>query len=71
MIEIKNVTKKFGGLKALHNLSFNVQDGAVFGLVGSNGAGKSTLLRVVNGVFQEDDGNILIDGENVFENQKI
>lgn len=71
MIEIKNVTKKFGKLKALDNLSFNVQDGAVFGLVGSNGAGKSTLLRVVNGVFQEDDGNILIDGENVFENQKI
>ncbi|MEE3427798.1 MAG: ABC transporter ATP-binding protein [Ruminococcus sp.] len=71
MIEIKNVTKKFGGLKALHNLSFNVQDGAVFGLVGSNGAGKSTLLRVLNGVFKADGGEALIDGENLFENQKI
>ena len=71
MIEIKNVTKKFGKLKALDNLSFNVQDGAVFGLVGSNGAGKSTLLRVLNGVFKADGGEALIDGENVFENHSI
>ncbi len=71
MIEIKNVTKVFGEVKALDNLSFTVSSGAVFGLVGSNGAGKSTLLRVLNGVFKADGGEALIDGENVFENQKI
>lgn len=68
MIEIKNLTKKFGKIKALDNLSFTVQNGTVFGLVGSNGAGKSTLLRAANGVFKADGGEILIDGENVFEN---
>ena len=71
MIEVKNVTKKFGKLNALDNLSFSVNNGAVFGLVGSNGAGKSTLLRVANGIFQADGGQLLIDGENVYENQKI
>ena len=68
MIEIKNVTKMFGELKALDSLNFNVSDGSVFGLVGSNGAGKSTLLRVINGVFEPDGGEVLIDGENSFEN---
>lgn len=71
MIEIKNVTKKFGDLCALDNLSFNVAQGAVFGLVGSNGAGKSTLLRVINGVFRADGGEVLIDGESTFENPQI
>ncbi len=71
MIEIKKITKIFGEVKALDNLSFTVSSGAVFGLVGSNGAGKSTLLRVLNGVFKADGGEALIDGENLFENQKI
>ncbi len=68
MIEIKNLTKTFGKVTALDNLTFTVNDGTVFGLVGSNGAGKSTLLRIANGVFQADGGELLIDGENVFEN---
>ena len=71
MIEIKNLSKNFGDVKALCNLNLDVEDGAVFGLVGSNGAGKSTLLRVINGVFKADGGEALIDGENTFENQKI
>lgn len=71
MIEIKKITKNFGEVNALDNLSFTVSNGAVFGLVGSNGAGKSTLLRVLNGVFKADGGEALIDGENLFENQKI
>lgn len=71
MIEIKNLSKSFGDVKALCNLNLDVEDGAVFGLVGSNGAGKSTLLRVINGVFKADGGEALIDGESTFENQKI
>ncbi len=71
MIEIKNVTKLFGVLRALDSLSFNVTEGSVFGLVGSNGAGKSTLLRVINGVFEPDGGEVIIDGENSFENPSV
>ncbi len=71
MLEIKNVSKSFGDVRALDNLSFNVSEGTVFGLVGSNGAGKSTLLRVINGVFKAEQGEILIDGENTFENVKV
>ena len=67
MLEIKNVTKTFGDLNALDNLSFNVQEGTVFGLVGSNGSGKSTLLRAINGVYKVEKGEILIDGESTFE----
>lgn len=71
MIEIKNVTKRFGDLVALDKLNFNISEGTVFGLVGSNGSGKSTLLRVINGVFQAEVGEVLIDGESTFENPKI
>ncbi|MCH5304663.1 MAG: ABC transporter ATP-binding protein, partial [Ruminococcus sp.] len=71
MIEISYVTKNFGKVKALDALNFTVENGTVFGLVGSNGAGKSTLLRIINGVFKADLGETLIDGEDTFENQKI
>jgi len=70
MIEIKNVTKKYGKTVALQDFNLNIPDGSVFGLVGINGAGKSTLLRLLSGVFRADAGKILIDGENIFENEK-
>lgn len=68
MIEIKNLTKKFDKLTALNNISFNVNEGSVVGLVGSNGSGKSTLLRVMSGVYQPDGGKIVIDGNELFDN---
>ncbi|MFR6066098.1 MAG: ABC transporter ATP-binding protein [Eubacterium sp.] len=71
MIEIKQLTKRFGELNALDGISFNISDGSVFGLVGSNGAGKSTLLRVLAGVYQPDGGQVLMNGEEPFENVKI
>lgn len=71
MIEIKQLTKRFGELNALDGISFNISDGSVFGLVGSNGAGKSTLLRVLAGVYQPDGGQALMNGEEPFENVKI
>ncbi len=71
MIEIKGLTKSFGNVKALDNVSFNISDGSVFGLVGSNGAGKSTLLRVLSGVYKADGGNAYIDGEAPFENLRV
>lgn len=71
MIEIKELTKKFGDKKALDQVSFNIAEGSVFGLVGSNGAGKSTLLRVLSGIYRADGGNAYIDGETPFENPKV
>ncbi|MBQ5398325.1 MAG: ABC transporter ATP-binding protein [Ruminococcus sp.] len=71
MIEIKNVSKSFGKTAALDNLSFCVEEGSVFGLVGSNGAGKSTLLRIIGGVFRAESGEALVDGENSFENTSV
>lgn len=71
MIEIKSVSKIFGDTRALDKISFNIDNGSVFGLVGSNGAGKSTLLRILAGVFKVDGGEALINGENPFENKLI
>lgn len=71
MIEIRSLTKYFDYTKALNSVSFKIADGSVFGLVGSNGAGKSTLLRVLAGVFEADEGDVYMNGENPFENPNI
>ncbi len=71
MIEIKGITKTFGETKALNNVSFNIEGGSVFGLVGSNGAGKSTLLRILAGVYAPDSGNAYLNGEAPFENNAV
>lgn len=68
MINVANVTKTFGDFKALDNLSLNVQKGSVYGLIGPNGAGKTTIIKSLIGVYTQDDGVILIDGKEVFEN---
>ena len=68
MIEIKGVVKNYDEIKALNDVSFDMPEGQVFGLVGTNGAGKSTLLRCICGVCKPDNGEILIDGEPVWEN---
>lgn len=72
MIEIKNLTKSFDKNKTvLEKLNCKIKDNAIYGLVGANGAGKSTLLRLVNSVYKQDDGEILIDGENVYDNEHL
>lgn len=68
LIQGKDICKKFGDFKALDHAGFHVPKGAVYGLVGPNGAGKSTLLRHVAGIFRQDSGELLVDGENIFEN---
>lgn len=65
MIEIKNLYKDFDGFQAVKNISATIEDGHVFGLVGTNGAGKSTLLRMIAGIFRPAKGEIIIDGEPV------
>jgi len=71
MIEINNLLKKFGDFTALDSISFKVESGSIFGLIGSNGAGKSTLLRSICGVYEPDGGNIVVDGMETFENTDI
>ncbi len=68
MIEIKEVTKRFDGFKALDNCTMTVPEGSVYGLVGPNGAGKSTILRHVMGVYRQDAGQVLLDGQPIYEN---
>lgn len=71
MIEVNNVTKKFGDFAALDGLDMHVEKGAIYGLVGPNGAGKSTIIRHLCGVYKQDAGNITIDGQQVYENELL
>jgi len=68
MLEVKNVTKSFDGFKALNDLNMKVEKGCVYGLVGPNGAGKSTIIRHITGVYRQDAGEILMDGQPIYEN---
>lgn len=71
MIEAVNLTKQFDTVTAVDHISATIKEGNVFGLIGTNGAGKSTFLRMAAGILKPDEGNIVIDGEPVFENMKV
>lgn len=64
-LQLRNINKSFGGVRALQNVDFEVYPGEVVGLVGDNGAGKSTLIKVMSGAYIPDDGEILIDNQPV------
>ncbi|MCI9609485.1 MAG: sugar ABC transporter ATP-binding protein [Oscillibacter sp.] len=69
VVELKNVTKRFPGVVALHNMQLAVKPGEIHGLIGENGAGKSTLIKVLTGVHMADEGEIYVHGEKkVFKN---
>ena len=68
MIEIKNVTKKYGNKIAINNVSFTVNDGDIFAFIGHNGAGKTTLIKSIVGIHDFDEGDILIDGMSIKDN---
>ena len=65
MIEIKNVTKKYGNNIALKDVSFTVNDGEIFAFIGHNGAGKTTLIKSIVGIHKFDEGDILINGKSI------
>ncbi len=71
MIEVSNVTKRFGSFTALDHVDMHVKKGAVYGLVGPNGAGKSTVIRHITGAYRQDEGEILVDGQVVYENAAV
>lgn len=70
MITVEKLWKSYGDKEVLQDVSFNVSDGSIFGLIGINGSGKSTLLGLLSGVLKADKGAVLLDGEEVFENEK-
>ena len=65
MLKVKNITKKYGELLAVDNLSFEVNDGEIFGLLGENGAGKTTTFRVIMGLLEPNNGEVLLNGKNI------
>ncbi len=65
LLEARNITKRFGGLVAVNNVSMGVNAGEVVGLLGDNGAGKSTLIKVISGVYKADAGTVLFQGKEV------
>ena len=70
MIEVKNVTKKYGNTVAVDNISFTINEGEIVGLLGPNGAGKSTTMNMMTGFIEQTEGEIIIDGHNMLKKPK-
>ncbi|MCM3571035.1 ABC transporter ATP-binding protein [Neobacillus mesonae] len=68
MIEMKHISKRFDRYKALENVNLSIQKGSIYGLIGSNGAGKTTLIKLLAGIYQQDQGEVIIEGAPVYEN---
>ena len=71
MLEAKNIVKTFDGFRALDGATLTVPKGTVYGLVGPNGAGKSTIIRHFTGVYRPDSGEVLLDGQPIYENPEV
>lgn len=70
MIEVKNVTKKYGKLIAVDDISFTIKEGEIVGLLGPNGAGKSTTMNMLTGFIEQTAGEIIIDGYDMLKKPK-
>lgn len=71
MIEVKNAVMRFEDKNALDGISLTIPEGCAYGLLGSNGAGKSTLLRALSGINRLTGGEVLIDGQEVYDNAPV
>jgi branched-chain amino acid transport system ATP-binding protein len=65
LLEVNNLTKSFGGLTAIKNVSFHIDEGEMVGIIGPNGAGKTTLFNLLSGFLEPDSGNVTFKGENI------
>ena len=71
MLKVENLYKNFGSIIAVDGISFEVKRGEIFGLLGPNGAGKSTTISIISTLIPPTGGQILFEGESIFENQNI
>jgi ABC-type branched-subunit amino acid transport system ATPase component len=67
ILTLKNITKEFPGVKALDDVTINVERGTIHGLVGENGAGKSTLIKVLAGIYRPNHGEVILEGKTLRE----
>jgi len=65
LLEVENLTKRFGGLTAVSNISFNIDEGEIVGIIGPNGAGKTTLFHLISGFLKPDSGTVKLKSENI------
>ena len=70
MIEVKNITKRYGKAVAVENISFTIEDGEIVGLLGPNGAGKSTTMNILTGFLEQTEGEVIIDGFDTLKKPK-
>ena len=70
MIELRHVTKRYGAVEALHDVSFRAPEGQIVGLLGQNGAGKSTTLNILTGYLPPTSGQVLVDGMDLLQNAR-
>lgn len=70
-IRIEHISKKVKNKQIINDVSLNIQEGEIFGLVGVNGAGKTTIMRILTGLIYPTDGCVYIDGKNVYQNEKV
>ena len=70
MVEIKNLVKRYGSIKAVNGISFTVEDGEILGFLGPNGAGKSTTMNMITGYISSTSGSVTIDGYDILEDPK-
>lgn len=71
ILEARNISKSFPGVRALNNINITIEEGEVHCIIGENGAGKSTLIKIFTGLYPNDSGKLLIDGENTEKNQSL
>lgn len=71
MIKLQEVNKNFHKQQVLHDITFQIKDGSIYGLLGSNGAGKTTLLKIIVGILKQEKGSVQIEGQKVFENTDV
>ena len=71
MLQAKNLSRNYGDVKAVEEVSFSVEPGEVVGLLGHNGAGKSTIMKMLTGFIEPSQGEVLVDGKSILEEPEL